>query len=230
MKNFLTLLILTFIYSLSFAQQRKGFNEWDKAAQTDIRMLPMYGHQQKTKEQIQADDDFLKTVLEQDKTKKAGSEHLIKLGFTYAYQGNLQTAMSRFNQAWLLDSTNANVFWGFGGVYFYLQAFDETIKMYNLGLVIDSTNTNLLTDLGNIYLTKYDDSKPDKELLAQANSYLEKSYQLNPKYSSTVYKLIISSLYSGDCEKAKKYFKECEKLERNPITDVFRNNFKEKCK
>ena len=117
-----------------------------------------------------------------------------------------------------------------GGIYFYLSAYDEALKMYKLGLQIDSSNTNLLTDVGAIYLTMYDSDNSKKEYLANAISYLEKSYQLNPKYGSTVYKLTICSLYTEDCEKAKKYFKECDKLDQNPITDDFRNNFNVKCR
>ncbi len=230
MRRLTTLTILLFFSSVTFGQQqRKGFAEWVEAAKTNINMQPMYGHQQKSEGEIKADEDLLKYVLEKEKTKRAGSDHLVELGFDYTYQSRLQTAMSRFNQAWLLDSTNANVFWGFGVVYFYLRAYDEAFKMYNLGLQLDSTNTNIITDIGGTYLSMYSDDSTRQESLTYAISYLEKSYKLNPKYSSTVYKLIICSLYTDDCEKAKKYFMECEKLDRNLITNDFRKNFKQKC-
>lgn len=223
-------IILLFCCSFTFGQHRRVYKKWLKNSQADIHLIPMYGHRQNTKEQLRADEEFLKIVLEQEGTKRAGSEHLIKLGFNYLYQNKLKTAMTRFNQAWSLDSTNANVFSGFGGVYFSLHAYDESLKMYKLGLKVDSLSTNLMTDMGTAYLSIYNENPAKKENLASAISYLEKSYQLNSKNSSTVYKLIMCSLYTGDCEKAKKYFAECEQLEKNPVREEFRAQFKEQCK
>ena len=33
--------------------------------------------------------------------------------------------MYRFNQAYLLDSTNTDIYWGFGGVYMTLGDFEN---------------------------------------------------------------------------------------------------------
>ncbi|HKR03035.1 MAG TPA: hypothetical protein VJY62_00260 [Bacteroidia bacterium] len=230
MRSFITCMIFLFCCSLTFGQYRRAYKKWVKESQTDIRMIPMYGHRQNTKEQFRDEEKFLKTVLEQEGTKRAGSEHLIKLGFNYLHQNKLKTAMTRFNQAWSLDSTNTNVFWGFGGVYFRLHAYNEALRMYKLGMKVDSVNANLITGMGAVYLSMYSENPAKKENLASAVSYLEKSYQLDSKNSSTVYKLIMGSLYSGDCEKAKKYFAECEKLEKNPVREEFRTQFKEQCK
>ncbi|MBK7856324.1 MAG: tetratricopeptide repeat protein [Bacteroidetes bacterium] len=229
MKYYFVFTIFVFCSTLSFGQQISTYSDWVNAAKTDIRLLPMYGQEKKSKSQIKADNELIKQILKEHRTHHEGSEHLIKLGFHYLFKGDLKTAMYRFNQSWLLDSTNANTFWGLGGVYFYLSAYDESLKMYKLGLELDSLNTNLLTDIGAIYLTMYNADNTKNELLKEAILYLKKSYQLNPNYSSTVYKMIIASLYDGDCEMAKKYFDECSKLERNPITEEFKNNFRTKC-
>ena len=230
MKYLVLLFIIFFYHSPSFGQEHKGYKEWLEEAKTDFRMIPMYGHQKKSEQHIKADEELIQSILEQDKTAKAGSEHLIKVGFDYLYKRQLRTAMYRFNQAWLLDSTNANVFWGFGGVYFYLRAYDQALKMFHNGLQIDSLNTNLITDIGGTYLSMFDEDQSNKENLSRAIFYLNKSYNLNPKYSSTVYKLIICSLFSEDCEKAKRYFLECDNLKNNQITETFRAQVYAKCK
>lgn len=191
MKIFYLLTLSIIGFNVCIGQKNDAFINWSLESRSDNRLLPMYGHEKKSKSQTKADDELIARVLEEEKTNLAGSEHLIKLGFHYLYKGDIKTAMYRFNQSWLLDSTNANVFWGFGGVYFYLSAYNEALEMYKMGLQLDSLNTNLLTNIGAIYLTMFNNDKSKNEILKKSISYLKASYQLNPKYSSTVYKLII---------------------------------------
>ena len=56
--------------------------------------------------------------------KTAASDYLIKLGFNYMYKRDLKTAMYRFNQAYLLDSTNSDIYWGYGAIYMTLGNFE----------------------------------------------------------------------------------------------------------
>ena len=81
-----------------------------------INLLPMYGRVQKCDEQLQDDDQF---IIECDKhfaNRAQATRFHIDKGWSYFYQNDLDMAMKRFNQAWLLDSTDADVYWGFGNV------------------------------------------------------------------------------------------------------------------
>jgi len=95
----------------SFAQQM-SYDDWKKEAATEINLQPEYGNVKKTKEQLEDDRTFIETVLKQDTTRRKGSEHLVGLGFNYLARGDMETAMKRFNQAWLLDPKNENAYWG----------------------------------------------------------------------------------------------------------------------
>lgn len=109
--NRIVTLSLLFFTTASCAQESKNAE--------DIRMLPKYGGVQKSKEQLAADKDFLDEILSEDKyrdNKRLASDELIKIGFDYLYKGDVKTAMYRFNQAYLVDSTNTDIYWGFGGV------------------------------------------------------------------------------------------------------------------
>ena len=109
--------LLALVCQLSFAQQIT-YRQWQEEAKTEIRLLPEYGHVTKSQEQKKADQELIQAEILQEGTPRKASDHLITLGFNNLYSGDLRTAMYRFNQAWLVDPTNANVYWGFGAIYF----------------------------------------------------------------------------------------------------------------
>ncbi len=55
--------------------------------------------------------DEHKPCLEEN---KVFSKDAAKLGWKYFYNGDPDTAMKRFNQAWMFDRKNPEAFWGFG--------------------------------------------------------------------------------------------------------------------
>src|SRR5437899_1211183 len=104
MKNILMTAAIALYYLTSFGQQMT-IDEWNEQAKSNIRLLPKYGHAIKTAGQKNADKEFIESTLKQFPTPGKASEHLIELGFKYLYK-DIKTAMYRFNQAYLLDSTN----------------------------------------------------------------------------------------------------------------------------
>ena len=115
MNRIIAIIIFTLFALTSFGQQMT-LDEWNEQAKTNIRLLPEYGHAQKTEDEKAADTIFIKAALTQYPTNRQASQHLIELGFKYLYH-DIKTAMYRFNQAYLLDSTNTDIFWGYGGIY-----------------------------------------------------------------------------------------------------------------
>ena len=107
MKQLFTLTIA--LLSLTSYGQQITSDQWDKEATANKRLLPKYGNLPKTDNEKKADQELLIEVLKKDSTHKKGSDHMIQLGFTYLYRGDLKTAMYRFNQAYLLDSTNTDI-------------------------------------------------------------------------------------------------------------------------
>ena len=58
-------------------------------------------------------------LLESEKTfgdHKKASEYYVSKGWEYFYDNDDETSMKRFNQAWLLDNTNSQIYWGFGNL------------------------------------------------------------------------------------------------------------------
>ena len=48
------------------------------------------------------------------KPNKFFSKSVSDIGWKYYYEGDLDTAIKRFNQAWMFDRESVDAFWGFG--------------------------------------------------------------------------------------------------------------------
>jgi tetratricopeptide (TPR) repeat protein len=224
------LITLFVLISLGASAQQISYSDWKKQALDDIRLLPEYGHKQKTKEQIEADNQLIAESLTQDGTHRKASDHLIQLGFKYLYQGDLKTAMYRFNQAYLLDAKNENIYWGYGAIYGYLGDQTASIEQYDKGLAINANNANILTDKATIYFVSYQQEQgKDHKKLDTAISLLQKAYKTDPKNVNTTYKLSICNFLNHDCTNAWRYFKECEALGGKPITTDYTAALKKQC-
>lgn len=227
-------LILTLLFlALPMFGQQTTLEQWNEEARTNIRLLPRYGHVQKTEAQRESDRQFIETMLKQDTTHRRASNHLIELGFKYLNR-DIKTAMYRFNQAYLLDSTNTDIYWGYGAVYMVLGDYVRAAHQYIEGVALDPNNTHLLTDYGTYHMVQYNGLQTQDETKAAANldsaiSYLLKSFSLNPKNQNTSFKLSICYYNKKDCENAWKYYDICKELGGQPITEEYSVEIKKTC-
>ena len=226
--------LTTFGQKYSDVMDKKMTSEqWNEEAKTNIRLLPKYGHITKTEGQKALDKEFIETTLKQYPTNRKASEHMIELGFKYLYK-DIKTAMYRFNQAYLLDSTNTDIYWGYGGVYMTLGDLQNAQKEYVEGLAIDSKNTHLLTDYGTYFMSQYYGLQPLDEKMALTNldsaiTYLTKSFQLDKTDPNTSFKLSICYYQKKDCKNALEYYNQCKSVGGQPITEDFTKALAEQC-
>lgn len=229
--------VFIFISVTSFGQQMQ-VSPLEEEAKTNKRLLPRYGLLPKSEDEKAADKDFVTETMKQPQFNgdyRAASNHLIKLGFNYLYRRDLRTAMYRFNQAYLLDSTNTDIYWGYGGFYMNLGNYEEGKKQYEQGLSIDPNNTHLLTDYGTYFMSQYYGLKQAghesdaMENLESAITQLDKSLKLDNKDQNTAYKLSICYWLKGDCEKAWLHYDNCKELGGQPITEEYTADLKKKC-
>ena len=94
--------------------------------QRSINEIPEYGNQPKSPEMLQADQQFLNTVKGKE---QQAFDHMMAVGWSFFKRGNIGTAIKRFNQAWLIDSTRYESYWGFAAAEGRLNNF-ETSKHY----------------------------------------------------------------------------------------------------
>lgn len=243
MKTTLTF-ILAFLLSQSVAGQF-SFAEWETESQTNKRMLPRYGYLAKTQAEISSDSAFVKEIMSQPqfKTRREASNHLVQLGFQYYYRRDLKTAMYRFNQAYLLDTSNTDIFWGYGAVYMALGQFELAKSQYQTGLALEPGNTHLLTDLATYFMQQFymiqqmpannevkNPAEQAKVFMDSALLYLNRSYKLDSSDVNTAYKLSICYWNIEDCANAWKYYDACMALGGRPVTKEYTRDLNNRCR
>jgi len=221
-------LVILFLFPTILYGQQMTHEQWEKEAMTNKRLLPKYGNLPKSEGELKADKEFLVKAIELDTTAEKAAAHMIDLGFQYLYQ-DMKTAMYRFNQAYLLDSTNSDIYWGYGAIYFMLNRLDLAREQYEQGLAVDPANTRIITDYGTTYMSEYF-ANQNNSALEKAISMLSKSYTIDPTNQNTSYKLSSCYLMRNDCENAVKFYKACISFGGDPVTQEFKNEIEKRCK
>lgn len=221
------LILLIFVTTVTFGQDL-SYEQWNEEAKSNIRLLPKYGNQPKNAEQKAADEKLIEDYEKQEGTREKGSERLISLGFKYLYRGDIKTAMYRFNQAWLLNPDNEDVYWGFGAIYMALGDDEKALAQYNEGLTSNPKNTKILTDKATVYMGRFYRNEKAEDL-KKATTILLESYALDNKNQNTTFKLSVCYYLKKDCKNAMKYLKECDEAGGQPVADEYRKELQENC-
>lgn len=82
-------------------------------AEVPVPERPMYGTAARDSDLVQADERMLQAAIDRGHTREKVFADAIRGGWMAYRAGELGLAMRRFNQAWLLNPENGNVFWGF---------------------------------------------------------------------------------------------------------------------
>ena len=98
----------------------------------DISLIPMYGGFSKTNQQKRTDQEFIDTVMKSFDSRELASDYTITKAREVFEKGDLNTAMRRYNQAWLLNESNPDVYIGFGDIYKANGYQTESNTMYEL--------------------------------------------------------------------------------------------------
>jgi tetratricopeptide (TPR) repeat protein len=181
----------------------------------------MYGGQKKCDKQFESDQIFLHACDSIFGDRKTACLHHIKRGWDYFYLNVLDTSMMRFNQAWLLDSTNADIYWGFGNILGTQKKFNESLSFFDMSIRLNPNNSNVwecaATSHGQIFFQTKDITH-----LNMAIDYLKKSIQLDPTNAKVYGALTASYSYFIQGDSAKKYLELTDKLDPAAINPEVR--------
>ncbi|MFC2103923.1 tetratricopeptide repeat protein [Bacteroidota bacterium] len=180
-------------------------------AQTPDNTKPHYGNVVKSQEYIDSDNEFIDIVVKQYGSREIAAKEHIKFGWDYLKKGDKETAMKRFNQAWLLDSTLSDVNWGYGAVLGANGQFDQSI--YYLKKYYDSNpqNNRILIDIATAYF-QYANSLKQQGMndawilnIGKGKSCIKKSLLINDKNAYAYSQLAIAYYYENKIDSAKYY-------------------------
>ncbi|SFF87973.1 tetratricopeptide repeat protein [Pontibacter chinhatensis] len=181
MKRILLAIVALFIATASgFAQEQ--------AAPLSPRVLPMFGEKQKTEAEQKQDEKFLTSSDKNFTDRREASKFFMERGWEYLNEGQVDTAMYRFNLAWLLNPDNKDTYWAFGLVTSARGDNQTAIRMYEKALTYDGKNALLLSDAAAAYLAVYQEKKKKKDL-KKASGYLAAATAADPNNAYALYNI-----------------------------------------
>jgi tetratricopeptide (TPR) repeat protein len=188
----------------------------NSAAQSrDPGEIPMYGGLDRQADPVLkgADDALIEGTTREFGSRRAASERFVDQGFRFYFQNDLSTAMRRFNQGWLLDPENPNVYYGFMAVLNDQQEFcaarDMADRAFERGL---AKKPEELADAGRVSAicamqdaTLNDETK--SAYVKKASEYYTQALQLQPNSAYVYGSWATASYWIGDYATAWRYVK-----------------------
>ena len=185
---------------------------------TQIDNIPMYGQPKVERPEVlkKADEDFIKQATGGFGNREAASKAWYAQAEKFMSKGNVDYAMRRYNQSWLLNPNNYQPYWGFARVVAEQEKLDDAIEFLEKAKSLCDDNFQkvaLLADAGTIYSYKADSIPKDNlneraRYFTLANQNFIESTTLDPKYSDSwlrwSHSLFREGKYSEAWEKLKK--------------------------
>jgi len=145
----------------------------------------------------------------------AFSKDAAKRGWKAYYQGDIDTAIKRFNQAWMFDRNNPEVYWGFGLVMGQRASqekpkenLEESIRYLQMAADRDEKNGRILGDLAFSYTLlghfRQSNGENGKENFEKARELFPTAFKLDSKYPPIVANWSVFYFYTQDYESAQR--------------------------
>ncbi len=186
-----------------------------------INLLPMFGGQPKCEEQLKDDRKFISECEAQFKNRQIASKYHVDKGWEYFYKTDYETSMKRFNQAWLLDSLNAEVYWGFGNLLGTKHEFRESIPLLEKSIKLNPANPKSYECIATSYGQLFFETK-DVALLNKSIDNLKIATQLDPRNASAFGQLTGAYSYFTQKDSARKYLALTDRLDPKAVNPEVR--------
>ena len=187
----------------------------------------MYGEVKKCDQQIKSDNEFILESEKQFKDRKKASEYYVSKGWEYFYKDDNATAMKRFNQAWLLDQTNPQVYWGFGNLLGKKTEFEKSVKYLQKSIKLEPNNAKVYECISTSYGQIFFKTKDIKYLNLTIEN-LKKAIKIEPKNGRAFGQLASSYAYLMQKDSLVKYIKKTDEIDSKFVNPEVREIAKKK--
>lgn len=201
----ITLCALTLISCISYKDCKEGIN-----------LLPMYGKTKKCADQLKSDREFMESCDNQFKTRSEASIYYTSRAWEYFNRDENDMAMKRFNQAWLLDSTNADIYWGFGNILGKRKKYEESLIYFETSTKLNPNNAKVWLSSAYSYGRLFYQSS-DSTFLNKAIFCLKKSVSLEPENARAYAALTGYYAHFYQKDSARKYLDIAEKIDSTVV-------------
>ena len=149
---------MSHFYKIGVLLLALGISSTAVSKKVPIDQVPMYGGMDRSAvpRLKKGDEQFIADASKAFGSREAAAKVWVEQGFVYYQKDNLKKAMQRFNQAWLLDPNNPEVYWGFSSVLYdqgdNCGAMQIGLKAEEVGIVpmIPPSKGSFLADLAMI--------------------------------------------------------------------------------
>ena len=128
------------------------------------RLQPLFGGLSVAQATQMLGEARLKAIAASFASPAEASDFFANKGFEYLSENQPDTAVFRFNLAWLLNPQNPDPNRGLGIVASRRATPDAAIALLSAGVALAPNNTLMLSDLGTTHLLRYRLSKKKKDL------------------------------------------------------------------
>ena len=145
--------------------------EAPSASAQPIDQIPMYGGMNRAEmpDLRAADEKFISDTVQKYGNKVRASAAFVENGFAYYGRDDLANAMRRFNQAWLLDASNPEVYFGFAVVLHDRRQNCDAAKQFEKAASFGKYVKGMAPDAGRVLVLC---AVQDKSLSAEAKQSL----------------------------------------------------------
>ncbi|QJP35431.1 tetratricopeptide repeat protein [Nonlabens sp. Ci31] len=158
---------------------------------------PLYGEVKKNKEHKEIDKDFIQDCLNQFGSIDSSVNVQIDNAWRYFYNNDLETAMKRFNQAWLLNPEFPDSYFGFASLLEMQDKTKEANRFYKIGLEKDVKN-----ERAEICYQRIADCKEQLNDIKGTIKAYDKITKINPRNSFAYKKIGYFQMQSKKAEEA----------------------------
>ncbi|WP_024482386.1 tetratricopeptide repeat protein [Cellulophaga baltica] len=210
MKPILFLFISIFINSCSSTDCPEG-----------IDILPKYGAVEKCAEQLRIDAQFLQECDQIYPSRALAAVHHIDLAWDLFDAHQIDDAMKRFNQAWLLDKSNADIYWGYGNLTGQGGHFEESLAFFDESIQLNAHNAKVWESKALSYGQLFFKTK-ELEILEKAISCYKKSLTIDPKNPRVYAQLAGTYSYFMQKDSLAKYIQLTDEIDATLINPELR--------
>jgi len=185
-----------------------------------IDNIPMYGQPEIVRPDFmeKGDNEFINKVANEFGDRKKASTLWWQQGDKFVNEGNLDYAMRRYNQSWLLNPENYQPYWGFGRVMLQQRKYNESIKNFEKAKSLiddDYQKVALLSDFGSVLshaAVNSTEVNTKNELYRKAESNFLESTNLDQKYGKVWLQWAYSLYQQGNYNESKEKLSKAKSL------------------
>lgn len=185
----------------------------------DANLQPKYGLLPKNEAQKAADAKFLASIdTDYQANRKRAAEEVSARGWLFLRQGNVPDAMRRFNQAWLIDSSNGSALWGMASIQSGSGQLSESLKLFSEAESLLGGDIDLAADYAKTLGIAGAQTR-NSTLLNDAFARFARVHQKAPEHTLNLQNWAITFFYMGNYAEAWKKLKQAEATPRRNEID-----------